>query len=288
MIERTVPWTAAPRPFSGPAPAVIPRATARLGSHRSPTLGGISAIAILAVVVLMAIPSSSGARPQSGTATIPVVTVQVHEVVATETPYFWEVDVDGMTDAASSVAAHFLNSTPIKSLRYGDNWLDQSNWTNNCYYDGNSQCSGAQGEPVTFGTLCEWLKDRCTLGVPAETNSVSTTTALVHWLATQTSWTPTCWAIGNEPEGWTHFNIPWSEWSESDAVTPTPAQFALDAANMTNAIRHIYPHACIIGMKNNDNVRRTGPWTAAVVAADPNVSAVAITPTPITTAPGRS
>jgi hypothetical protein len=203
-------------------------------------------------------------------------TLTVHGVVATETPNFWAVDVDGMTNAANSKAAALLNATPITTLRYGDNWVDETNWTTGCYYNGNSTCSPATGAPATFAALCQWLHDQCVLGLPAETNSVSATMSLVHWLAAQTSWQPTCWAIGNEPQDWTHFNIPWTHWRSTDNSVATAAQFALDSANMTQALRQIYPGACVIGIENNDNVGRTGPWTSAVVAADPAINAVAI------------
>ncbi|MCI4373068.1 MAG: hypothetical protein L3K02_05440, partial [Thermoplasmata archaeon] len=203
--------------------------------YRASRLGILSSVVFLIVVLLLGIPSVPSATAHPTPAGSTPLNLTIHRVVASESPNFWTVDIDGMVNAADSQAAAFLNATPIKTLRYGDNWLDQSNWTNGCYYNDNNECSGAQGLPVSFGTLCQWLKDQCILGVPAETNNVSTTTALVHWLAGQTSWKPTCWAIGNEPPGWTHFGIPWTSWSTSDAATPTALQFAQDSANLTDA-----------------------------------------------------
>jgi hypothetical protein len=230
---------------------------------------------VIVAVLLLGIPSVPTASAQPAPSA-PLVTLAIKGVAATETPNFWAVDVDGLTDSANSVEAALLNDTPIKTLRYGANWIDGDNWTTGCYYNNNNICSPVQGEPTTFASLCQWLHDQCILGVPAETNNPSAVTAMVHWLATQTSWTPTCWALGNEPDDWTHFNIPWSRWSSDDRSTPTSAQFAADAANLTGAIRHIYPKACIVGIENNDNVRRTTQWTEAVVDAAPNVTEVAI------------
>jgi hypothetical protein len=205
-----------------------------------------------------------------------LLTIRINSAVATESPNFWTVDVDGLSDPAVPVVAQLLNETPFKTLRYGDNWVDETNWTNGCFYLVGSACSPATGDPVEFGKLCQWLNDDCILGVPAETNSVSATTALVHWLASRTSWQPTCWAIGNEPQDWNHFNIPWTDWSTSDTRNASAAQFALDASNLTAAIRAIYPGACIIGLESNNVVHLTAPWTAAVVAGDPGINAVAI------------
>ncbi|MCI4365245.1 MAG: hypothetical protein L3K10_04185 [Thermoplasmata archaeon] len=204
----------------------------------------------------------------------PSATLSVNQVVAHLAPTFWAVAVDGMDNPASSTAAALLNATPIKTLRYGAAWIDQTNWSNGCTYV--PGCQSASEVPASFGTLCQWLRDNCVLGLPAESNNPSVATALIHWLATQTSWTPSCWAIGNEPQGWTHFNIPWTSWSNSDASTPTAQQFARDAANVTSAIHHVYPKACVVGLEDNDQVRLAGAWTAAVVAAAPNISAVAI------------
>ncbi|MGD0257820.1 MAG: hypothetical protein ABSB90_08095 [Thermoplasmata archaeon] len=204
------------------------------------------------------------------------MTLTINGVSATETPYFWAVDISGSTNVASSHQAALLNATPIRTLRYGDDATDQSNWSNGCFYNGNSECSAPEENATSFGTLCRWLHDQCVLGVPAEINNVTTTMSILHWLAGQTSWTPNCWAIGNEPQDWTHFNIPWDEWSAKDDSQPTAAQFAADAANLTAAIRHAYPNACIVGIENNANPKRTESWTSALASGDPNASAVAI------------
>jgi hypothetical protein len=234
----------------------------------------LALVAVLLLTGFTLVSPAAAASAAPGASTL--ATVSVNGVAAREAPTFWTVAVDGVTNAANSEVASLLNATPIKSLRYGALWSDETNWSTGCFYQGDSQCTPAEALPVTFGTLCRWQHDLCVLGVPAEPNNPSVDTQLIHWYATQTSWTPTCWAVGNEPEDWSHFNIPWTQWSDRSSPPPPPAQFAHDSANITAAIRHIYPSACVVGLENNDQVRLAGPWTAAVVAADPNVSAVAI------------
>jgi hypothetical protein len=258
-------WTGclSPATLTGPASSV-PSITLTAGGETTPSLGSGPTAA-----------SAPPATPAPSNSDAPL-TLTINGISATETPYFWTMDVDGMPRSATSQVAALLNQTPIKTLRYGDAWVDETNWTTGCFHDDASSCSPATGSPASFATLCQWLSDECVLGLPAETNNVSTATALIHWLATQTSWQPTCWAVGNEPQDWTHFNIPWSEWSGSDRSYATARQFAQVAVNLTGAIREISPGVCVVGIESNDNVRSTASWTSAVVSADPNVSAVAI------------
>jgi hypothetical protein len=232
---------------------------------------------LAATFLLTALPTAlPTAAAQAAPTSSANVTLTVHGVSATETPYFWAVDVAGSTNVATPRQAELLNATPIKTLRYGDDATDQSNWSSNCYYNDNNICSSPEESATSFAQLCQWVHDQCDLGVPAEVNDVSTTMSIIHWLGTQTSWTPNCWAIGNEPQDWSHFGIPWNAWSAKDNSQPTAAQFAEDSANLTAAIRHAYPHACVIGIENNANPRRTSSWTSALVTAAPNSSAVAI------------
>src|SRR5580658_10468525 len=82
----------------------------------------------------LVLPSSASSEPPRPTAhDVPsadasnasILYLAVHAPVATETPNFWTVDVDGMRNAANPTAAAMLNATPIKTLRYGDDWVDQ-------------------------------------------------------------------------------------------------------------------------------------------------------------------
>ncbi len=275
--ERRAPRTSTTG-TKGPSLAVTRRsANLRAIRHGMSLLSALVSIGLVVTVLLTGAPAGvTSANSNLAPTTTPPLTLTIHGVAATETPYFWATDPGGSANVATSVQAALLNATPIKTLRYGDNWVDQSNWSDNCYYNDNNVCSTPQASPTSFATLCQWVRDECVLGVPAESNRASTVTALLHWFAKETSWTPDCWSIGNEPQDWTHFNIPWTSWSSEDASTPTAAQFATVAANLTGAIRHIYPGACIVGIENNDNVARSAPWTSAVLAAAPNVSAVAI------------
>lgn len=216
----------------------------------------------------------NGISPQ---ATGPVVGLTVNGAVATETPYFWGTFIDGPTVPSSEIA--LLNATPIKSLRAGANQIDQENWSNGCMYVGGvtgGVCTSIQESPVAFAHLCQALpSDHCLLGLPGETANVSTDVYLMNWLYAQTGWKPTCWAMGNEPEDWTHYGIPWTSWLATDNSRVTATQFAALSAQMATAVRQDQPGACIIGGELNSNQMTGGTWTQAIARDDPNASGIA-------------
>jgi hypothetical protein len=196
---------------------------------------------------------------------------------ANETSTFLGVSLDGTLNPAQSSVSNALNATSIKTLRYGADWADQTNWSKGCYYDDDNMCGGLTNNVADFAKLCQWLpSDRCYLTVPAEIDDVSTLLYELKWLETTTGWLPTCWAIGNEPEDWTHFGIPWPSWSSGDASTPDAAQFAAVVQAYTDAIRHFEPNACIVGIEANSVVENAGSWVQAVVSAQPNVTELSI------------
>ncbi|MGC2289325.1 MAG: hypothetical protein WA688_05650 [Thermoplasmata archaeon] len=190
---------------------------------------------------------------------------------------FWAVSLDGGTpDPDTASLKGFLEASPFTVLRYDATWIDQENWSRGCYYDGTSACLPVHNNVTGFANLCKSSPQYyCILGVPAEINNVSTMTYEVEWLQRTTGWEPNCWAIGNEPEVWTHFGIPWTSWQAPDDRTPTAAQFALLAENYTDTLRSIDgPDTCIIGLESNDPIPNIESFTNATTAAVPNDTAV--------------
>jgi hypothetical protein len=193
-------------------------------------------------------------------------------------PAFWGVSLDGGNPNPDTASLKgFLNATPFTVLRYGATWVDEENWSSGCFYNGNSICSPLHNNVSDYAELClSSPRYYCILGVPAEINSESTLAYEVNWLRSTTGWQPNCWAVGNEPEVWTHFGIPWTSWTSKDTRAATPAQFALVAANYTNTLRSLDgPNTCVIGLESNGPLPNIGPWTNAVTAAVTNDTAVA-------------
>jgi hypothetical protein len=205
-------------------------------------------------------------------------TITVGQNVANESSTFWGVSLDGTKDPATSAVASALNATPLKTLRYGADWADETNWSAPCFYNDNSICSSITNDVLDFATLCQWLPaDRCYLAVPAEIDNIAILTYEVNWFHTKTHWWPACWAIGNEPQGWTHFQRPWSTWSSSDNYPATAAEYARVVQNYTKTLRSIDPNACIVGIESEQPSRTVnlGQWVYNVTTLQPNVTEVA-------------
>lgn len=210
--------------------------------------------ALVLVVCLLAgeaisLPTTA-ANPTGSESPIPdtgPAVLTIHGNVANESNTFWGVSMDGTETPDTSAVAALLNATPIRSLRYGALWSEEENWSNGCIYLGTSTCKGLQEDPTAFGHLCEWLGDYCILGLPAEINSPSTAVYLAkHLKAASGGWTPSCWQIGNEPVGYTHYGITWTSWASSDSSTDSAATFATTSSDYVDALRQAFAGACII------------------------------------------
>jgi hypothetical protein len=254
-----------------------------MGRHSTWNVLGVLVVAGLLGTLLVDVPRAPLAGAASSglvAATVPA-SVVVNGAVATETPYFWGAYVDGTS--ATHTEAALLNQTPIKSLRFGANQIDEENWSANsgagCLYSTDGSCTAMQDTPSAFAQLCEWEpSDVCILGLPAEINSPSTDAYLMNYLQSTTGWWPTCWAVGNEPENWASFDIPWTSthWDNGayDNV-PTAAQFALDAENITGTIRHLDPGACVVGIESTGNPSKMPTWLPPLISDVPNLTQLA-------------
>jgi hypothetical protein len=242
-------------------------------------------VLVLSLGTSLLIPTAPAVAESAGPASPVVanlVNVTIGREVGTPGPGFWGVSLDGGNpNPDNPTLLGYLNATPFTVLRYGAAWADEENWTvppPGCFHNGAARCWNATNDVVGFADLCRSeARYYCILGVPAEINSVATLAYLVLWLQNETGWRPNCWAIGNEPQVWTHFNLPWSSWSPEDSSLATAAQFAQVVRNYTATLRSIDgPATCIIGLESDSVPSEIGSWTAAVAAAAPNVTSVAM------------
>ncbi len=278
-----------PPSSEGPSPGSITAETARCirpvnresafsghSRHRVPPVAILLCLGLASMFLVSGVPlaAPSVASHLSPSVSTPL-TLTLNGVAAKETPDFWGTFISGTS--VNHFESGLLNATPIKFLRFGANQIEQENWSNGCMYSDSGSCQGLQENVAAFATLCQWIpSDSCDLGVPAETNSPSTVAYLMNWLKAETGWTPGCWSVGNEPQGWIHFNIPWTSWKSSDHSVPTATQYASLAQNMTDTIRHLDPGACVVGIESEGNKpSRVGSWFQAIDAAAPNVTLLA-------------
>jgi hypothetical protein len=129
---------------------------------------------------------------------------------------------------------------------------------------------------AAFVSGCEALGCQATMMVPAEIDNTTEAAATVRYVEQNLSFHPQYWAIGNEPQQWSHWQIPWAKWRESDHSTPTPMQYALEVQQYVTAIRSVDPSARIIGIESVVGGTTDAAWFRDLVSVDGvNLTAVA-------------
>jgi hypothetical protein len=260
---------------------------ASLCRPRAGQAAGLAAGLILVILLTSTIYTAPPADPESGLSIssgpgVVHASVVIGANTANESSAFWGVDLDGTLDPANHSLAATLNATPFTTLRYGADWADQTNWETGRQYTGSGSHSAnytsVTNNVADFAKLCQWIpSDRCYLGVPAEIDNVTTLLSEVNWLYNTTHWAPTCWAIGNEPQDWDHFDEPWVDWLTNTTTSPpTPTQFAGVVHSYTLALRSLNHNACIVGIESDSNVGVAGSWIQNVTRETSNVTEVAV------------
>jgi hypothetical protein len=175
-----------------------------------------------------------------------------------------------------------LNATPFSTFLFGNGveGVDQINGLS--YASNGTSMPLYRSNDSDFIHFCEVTHCQSIMGVPAEINNTTEAAATVRFVEETLGYHPAYWTIGNEPQGWTHFGIPWTKWQTGDAVTPTPLQYAQLVQRYVAAMRGADPNIRIIGIESADGGSWfDSPWLDAVAALDgPNLTAVAIHPYP--------
>lgn len=189
---------------------------------------------------------------------------------------FWALSLNGNQNVANSTLANLLNQTPSRVFRF-QGFGDTTNVSENCVFSNSGACGGtSQANFSQFVTLCRWLSCQSILPLPAETNRPGDAVATVKYVETVLGFHPTYWSIGNEPGGWSHFNIPWTSWHSTDAVAPTAQQFGIDAANVSAAVLAYDPTVKLIGVQASHAGGGIGPlWGNTSKYAGKNVTTLA-------------
>ncbi len=199
--------------------------------------------------------------------------------IATTGPDFWGIvpqtaTANGLAD--DPAIGKFLNATPFGAFRYAD-LSDNCNISANVAY---ANAGGVSGPcALSIAALKAWCSSRTTpcetlLDLPAENNNSAEDAYIANWIVHTEGFQPTYWSIGNEPEMWTHYGIPWTQWSSSDRSTPSPLAYALEVRAVISAVRAVDPAGRFIGIEAD--CQCIASWFQETVAINgPNLSAIA-------------
>jgi hypothetical protein len=142
---------------------------------------------------------------------------------------------------------------------------------------------GAVTPPATtmaqFASWCRSTGCAAIITLPGEIDEPSFAAQEVNEFVHNLSFSPAYWEIGNEPGLWTHFQVPWADWSTTlQTNPPTPQAYALEVNQYVAAIRSVDASTPILGLPGvGIGGGDESQWIQATVQTNgPNISGIAI------------
>jgi hypothetical protein len=245
-------------------------------NRRNLTRRRLEALVVVVIVLAVSIGVVTVAPGLVGSSTGVVDGVlSIGATVAYPPSTFWSVAAHAPKLLNSSLAAR-LNQTPITLYRYGGGG-DTANQTTGVSYNPNGvpSASGSSGD-AQFIQFCKWRNCRAIMSVPGEINDPGAAAVTVAFVEKTLGYDPDFWSIGNEPQLWTHYGIPWTHWRSTDASTPTPQQYAVLVQHYITAMKSVDTKVRVIGIQSASGGLVGASWIQPVVALNgPNLAAVA-------------
>lgn len=208
-------------------------------------------------------------------------TFEIGSPVANLTPAFFQLVLQTPNLTKPWLWAS-LNATPFHYYEFGNaaEVTDQVNDTT--YADNGTVLPPSQSNDSNFVAFCRAVSCHAIMAVPTEIDSPSAAVATVRYVEQTLHFTPEYWMLGGEPQGWTHYGIPWTSWSDSDASTPTPLEYAQEVQRYVSALRAADPGVRLIGIESADGGKWfDSAWLDEVALVDGrNLTALAIHPYP--------
>jgi hypothetical protein len=191
-----------------------------------------------------------------------------------DTMNFWGANGQIGNVTPTHRVTRLVKETPLSVFRFGSG-MDNTNLTEGITYRTSGAHTPATNDLAEDWKFCESLTPKCTfiMQLPGETDSVGDITAAILYLHSQGIY-PQYFAIGNEPEGWIHFGIPWTSWHAKDRSTPTPIQYAQEVQTMIPTIRSLAPGAKIIGVESQNCDNNSYIQEVALIDG-PDITAIA-------------
>jgi hypothetical protein len=188
--------------------------------------------------------------------------------------------------------ANYLNQTGAHFVRWpggalGDRFDPLLNAGVGVIYELNGTVSTPATTYAQFVDWCRATGCQSIVTLPAEIDNALIAQQIVSYSLNILGFHPSYWEIGNEPEQWTHFGIPWTAWNATEDTTATPTEFAHLVQQYVLAIRVVDPTTPILGIGGVGAGGSQSQWIADDVALNgPNLSGVAIHVYPASTITG--
>ncbi|MCI4326605.1 MAG: hypothetical protein L3K16_03080 [Thermoplasmata archaeon] len=177
------------------------------------------------------------------------VTLTVNSTSANLSSQFWGTTVNNEVRMFRG-ETNAVNATPAKVLVWpgamaGEDY-DPFTQTHYNTYDGTP--THALTNESQFVQMCEAIHCTAIVQVPAEIDNPSIAEAIVNYTEVNLSFTPAYWMIGNEPELWEHWKVPWADWASETTNGPDPNQFGHEVVSYVKAIRAVDTTTPILGL----------------------------------------
>lgn len=238
------------------------------------TAGALIGVLLVALQVIISPPQTSASYPS-----VPGV-LEVGEALGEAPSGFFGVNVHLVGEGTTAAGlAGLVNATPFVSYRFapqGEATDQIHNLTYTATASGGVGAYSFNETDLQFVQWCRWINCEATMMVPAEIDNASEAAATVRYVEQNLSFKPEYWAIGNEPQEWTHWGIPWTAWSTTDDSFPTPMQYALEVQQYVTAMKAVDPTIRIIGIESVVGGSLALAWFKDLITVDgPNLTAVA-------------
>ncbi|MCI4333323.1 MAG: hypothetical protein L3K01_06345 [Thermoplasmata archaeon] len=229
----------------------------------------IAIIVVVGIGVLVLAPRLVGPNPSTLNGTL-----FVGAVVAYPPATFWTVGTHAVKIENSSLSAQ-VNQTPIVTFRYGGGG-DSTNQTIGVSYSNAGLASPPGPGDPQFVQFCEWRHCHAVMSVPGEIDDPGAAADTVAYVEQTLGFHPDFWSIGNEPQFWVHYHIPWLSWKTTDDSQVTPQEYAVLVHRYVAAMQSVDPAIRVIGIQSALSGTAGSVWMQPLVSMNgPNLSAVA-------------
>lgn len=177
-----------------------------------------------------------------------------------------------------------VNATPTQTVIWpGAGAGDDYDPFNNMLYRNDSAPVNATTSEAEFVAWCRSTNCSAIFELPGEIDDASLAAQIVNYTENTLDFHPAYWEVGNEPELWWNWGVPWSRWQYSSPLTlhkPTPVEYAWEVYNYTIAVRAVDPSIRLIGIPatgRQNSVWTLSEWVTNTTEVNgPNLSGVAV------------